>query len=75
MIVHGMTEWCLRQSQAMYFVAMYFAVTSLCTYEKKKAFYSEEAPPPFATLGDNFIKNCNKKTKINIPVPCCFQVG
>ena len=52
MIVHGMTEWCLRQSQAMYFVAMYFAVTSLCTYmRRQKAFYSEEAPPPFATLG------------------------
>ena len=41
-IVHNMTEWCARQSQAMYFVAAYFALISLCSYVRKKGTYSEK---------------------------------
>ncbi len=57
-IVHNFTEWCARQSQAMYFVAAYFAIISLCSYVRKKGTYSEKMDQ--SDFFGRFVKKANE---------------
>jgi hypothetical protein len=40
-IVHNVTEWCGRQSQAMYFIASYFALVTFCSFVRKAGTYEK----------------------------------
>ena len=59
-IVHNATEWCARQSQAMYFIAAYFALTQLCTFIRKNKTYENEA------LDFDFFSRSDKKASEHV---------
>ena len=59
-IVHNMTEWCARQSQAMYFIALYFALIQLCTFVRKNKTYEKEV------VDFDFFSRSNKKASEHV---------
>ena len=44
MLFHNVTEWCARQSQAMYFIAVHFAIVSLCNHFRETKRYVSDSP-------------------------------
>ena len=62
-MAHNLTEWCGRQTQALYFIAIQFALVALCSYVRKRKTYEN-----VQIKNDFFSKEESKEIEIEMDV-------